>query len=295
LNWLSPGEEVRVVSDFNDTAADVPPDCTIHRLVEAQAAQTPHRVAVAAEGQLARSVDHLNYRELNERANRLARLLRKKGVGPDTVVGIMMPDSPEMIAAILAVLKAGGGYLPIRPDTPRNRVVVMLKDSRALLLLSREDILRRQPFAAFQASYELEDEGIVPVMTPPRAQVEELDRLQIPDRSLIDYERYRPYIGQAMVQNSMTIHMSRGCVFNCAYCFKIWPRKYVIRSAENIFREIDTYYRMGIRRFAFVDDLPNFNVEVSSRLYRMIIDHGLKVHLHYPNGIRGDILTKALG
>ena len=292
LNWLPPREEGRVLSDFNDTGTDAPPDHTIHRLVEAQAEKTPDRVAVAAEGQPAASMDHLNYRELNERANRLARYLRKRGVGPDTVVGIMMADSPEMIVAILAVLKAGGGYLPIRPDTPRNRIAAMLKDSRALLLLCREDSVRHQPFAAFRSSYELEEEGIVPVMTPPRAQVEKLDSLQIPDRSLIDYERYRPYIGQAMVQNSMTIHMSRGCVFNCAYCFKIWPRQYVIRSAENIFREIYTYYQMGIRRFAFVDDLPNIEVEVSSRVYRMIIDHGLKVHLHYPNGIRGDILTR---
>jgi amino acid adenylation domain-containing protein len=298
LHLLSEEEKKQLLVDFNDTDAPFPADKTIHEGFEKQAERSGDCVAVIGmerTGTLKKrhapcAMPHaMTYDELNKKSNQLAGYLRKKGVCPGSIVGIMMDDSIEMIIGILGVLKAGGAYLPISPDTPRNRILSLLTDSNAVLLLTMEEIQGHLPFTAFRC-------GNTPIhnctITLSRPQVEDLDSLQIPDRSLIDYEKYRPYIGQAMVQNSITIHMSRGCVYNCAYCFKIWPKKYIIRSAENIFNEIYTYYKMGIRRFAFVDDLPNINVEVSSKVYQLIIDHGLKVHLHYPNGIRGDILTR---
>ncbi len=289
----------------NASAGKYPLDRTIHRLFEAQAQCTPDAVAVIAEvdscdgqttpcGEPLPGVKNevgettLTYGQLNERANRLAHFLRKKGVGPDTIVGLMVNYSLDMIAGILGILKAGGAYLPINPETPVKRINSLLKDSGAGLLLTTGQVIREVAFLPLQG---FESIDIRPFATAPRPQVEDLDTLQIPDRSLVDYEKFRPYIGQAMVKNSVTIHMSRGCVYNCAYCFKIWARKYILRSAENIFEEIKLYYDMGVRRFAFVDDLPNINVEVSSKVFQSIIDSGMKVHLHFPNGIRGDILT----
>ncbi|MCP5045847.1 MAG: radical SAM protein, partial [bacterium] len=131
-----------------------------------------------------------------------------------------------------------------------------------------------------------------PFVSQARPPVKNLDNLQIPDRSLMDYEKYSPFIAQAMVKNSISLQFSRGCVYDCAYCFKIWAHGYANRSAENIFEEIHMYYKMGVRRFGFVDDLPNFNVKESAKLFRLILRHRLKLHLHFPNGIRGDILSK---
>ncbi|MCP4148829.1 MAG: AMP-binding protein, partial [bacterium] len=300
-------EKRQLLQEFNDTAGPYPADKTIHQLVEEQAARTPGKIALErinpqAEGDTLTGT--LTYRQLNEKANRWASHLRKKGVKTTRIVAILTDHSLEMAAAILGVLKAGAAYLPISPDTPPNRIETLLQDSGTRHLLTTGDNLGITPGNTAQQKEQddqplksipllgFENADIRPFVTTPRPQEEDLDRLQNPDRSLIDYEKYRPYIGQAMVKNSITIHMSRGCVYNCAYCFKIWPKKYILRSAENIFDEIKLFYQMGVRRFAFVDDLPNFNIEVSSKLFQMIIEKKMKIHLHFPNGIRGDILTK---
>ena len=103
---------------------------TIQELLERQVAATPDMVAVSCEG------EHLSYRELNERANRLAHHLRTLGVGPETCIGILIERSVEMVVAILGVLKAGGCYLPLDPAYPPERLSFMLEDARASLLLT---------------------------------------------------------------------------------------------------------------------------------------------------------------
>lgn len=117
-----------------------------------------------------------------------------------------------------------------------------------------------------------------------------LNDYQIIDRSLVNYEKYMPYIGQAMVNNCMSLQFSRGCQFNCAYCQKVYLSSYRNRSADNIFEEMNMYYNLGVRRFAFVDDLPNYNRSESIRFFKMIYNSGMKVQLFFPNGLRGDIL-----
>lgn len=126
---LSDAEKYELLTLFNDTQADYPREQTIHSLFEEQAERYPDGVAVVFEK------DQLTYRELNERANRLARTLRAKGVQADQLVGIAAERSIEMVVGILAILKAGGAYVPIDPEYPEERIRYMLTDSGAQILL----------------------------------------------------------------------------------------------------------------------------------------------------------------
>ncbi len=139
LPLLTDGERRDVLSTWNATAAPFPSDERLHPMVEAQAERTPDAVAVADDAQ------ELTYRQLNRRANQLAHRLRKLGVGPDTPVAVCMERSTETIAALLAVLKAGGAYLPLAPTLPRERLAMMLDDSRAPVLLTQERLAPRLP------------------------------------------------------------------------------------------------------------------------------------------------------
>ncbi|CAM5534290.1 Carrier domain-containing protein OS=Kitasatospora aureofaciens OX=1894 GN=HS99_0003960 PE=4 SV=1 [Kitasatospora aureofaciens] len=111
------------------------PVSTVPELFEAQAARTPENVAVSFDRTDADRTE-LTYAELNARANRLARVLADRGVGPETLVAVAMPRSAELVVALLAVLKAGGAYLPIDPDYPTDRIACMLDDARPLLTLT---------------------------------------------------------------------------------------------------------------------------------------------------------------
>ena len=104
-------------------------DC-LHRLFEAQAARTPHAVALSAGGAC------LTYVELNARANRLAHFLRGRGVGTESIVGVCLDASPHVPVALLAVLKAGGAYLPLDPAYPAARLTFMLADAGVSLVLT---------------------------------------------------------------------------------------------------------------------------------------------------------------
>ncbi len=130
LEMLSPEEKRRLLFEFNDTAVDYPKDKTIHELFEKRAAEAPDNIAVVFKDK------KLTYKELNEKSNRLAGVLRKKGVRPDTIAGIMTEPSMEMIVGMLAILKAGGAFLPIDASYPRDRIEYMLKDSGACFLLT---------------------------------------------------------------------------------------------------------------------------------------------------------------
>jgi non-ribosomal peptide synthetase component F len=98
--------EAKQLREFNDTKADYAREEYLHQLFEAQVEKTPEAVALIGEA------NQLSYEELNRRANRLAHHLRRLGVGPESRVAILLERSPEMIVSLLAVLKAGGAYLP---------------------------------------------------------------------------------------------------------------------------------------------------------------------------------------
>lgn len=122
--------EKKQLLKFNDTYFEYSSSMTIHQLFEKQADKTPEAVAIVAKESC------LTYREVNERSNQLAGVLRKKGVKPDSIVGILLPRSPEMIIGILGILKAGGAYLPIDPEYPEERIKYMLEDSQAVAVLT---------------------------------------------------------------------------------------------------------------------------------------------------------------
>jgi amino acid adenylation domain-containing protein len=118
---------------FNDTAVSFPRDKLIHQLFEEQAEKNSDRIALTCRD------SRLTYRELNRKTNQLARLLQAKGTGPGTIVGILMERSVETLMAILAVLKAGGTYLPLNPAYPSQRIRSMVVNaSTSILVTSRE-------------------------------------------------------------------------------------------------------------------------------------------------------------
>ncbi|MFD8393580.1 amino acid adenylation domain-containing protein [Streptomyces sp. NPDC059680] len=129
VDILDPAERDRLLTDFNDTAVATP-DITVDGLVAAQAARTPDEVAVVAEGV------SLTYRELDDRAGRLARELAGRGVGPESVVAVSLPRSADLVVALLAVLKAGGAYLPVDPRYPSRRLTAILDEARPRLVLT---------------------------------------------------------------------------------------------------------------------------------------------------------------
>jgi amino acid adenylation domain-containing protein len=129
LSMLSNAERSQLLVDWNDTAGDYPRQFCVHHLFEQQAERRPDAVAVVSED------EQLTYGELNSRANQLAHYLRSLGVGPDSLVGVLTARSPRMIVSLLAILKAGGGYLPLNPEYPVERLRQMMENSGARWLL----------------------------------------------------------------------------------------------------------------------------------------------------------------
>ncbi|WP_344515748.1 non-ribosomal peptide synthase/polyketide synthase [Dactylosporangium maewongense] len=129
IGVLDAAELDLVLSGWNDTAADVPA-ATLPGLFARQVARTPDAPALVFEG------ESLSYAELDGRANGLARLLIERGVVADSVVGVSLPRGFDLVVALLAVLKAGGAYLPIDPDLPAERVAFMVADAGAVCVLS---------------------------------------------------------------------------------------------------------------------------------------------------------------
>ena len=116
--------EVKQLAEWNNTDREYPRELCVHTAFEEQAKRTPDKTAVIHQK------SQLNYRELNELANRLARLLIDRGVRPGVLVGISLNRSIEMVVALLGILKAGAAYVPLDPAYPEHRLDFMLEDSR---------------------------------------------------------------------------------------------------------------------------------------------------------------------
>jgi amino acid adenylation domain-containing protein len=136
---LSAGEQRRLLVELNETTAPFSEDKCVHQLFEEQVERAPDAIAVSL------GKEELSYRELNLRANKLARYLREMGVGPEVLVGIFTDRSLEMLVGLLAVLKAGGAYLPLDPEYPPERIGFMIDDSQARVVLTQNSLLHRLP------------------------------------------------------------------------------------------------------------------------------------------------------
>ncbi|MCP4158145.1 MAG: amino acid adenylation domain-containing protein [bacterium] len=139
VDMLTEEEKHRLLVTFNDRDADYPREKTLQQLFSEQAVRTPGNFAISGPC-IAGGQDSLFYYELNEKTEHLGLLLREKGVGPEVIVGILTARTVEMVIAILSVLKAGGTYMPLDPDYPKERIAFMLKDSGAKILLSSREI-----------------------------------------------------------------------------------------------------------------------------------------------------------
>ncbi|MBC1221786.1 amino acid adenylation domain-containing protein [Nostoc sp. UCD121] len=139
LKILPNNQSQQLLIDFNQTQTDYPQDKCIHQLFTEQAVKTPDNIAVVFED------EQLSYRELNNQANQLANYLQQLGVKPDVLVGICLEKSHLSIVAILAVLKAGGAYLPLDPTIPGERLGLMLQDAQVQVLLTQESLIASLP------------------------------------------------------------------------------------------------------------------------------------------------------
>ncbi|HEX7334397.1 MAG TPA: amino acid adenylation domain-containing protein [Pyrinomonadaceae bacterium] len=132
---LLTNEERRQLFAWNDTRRDVPRDRCVHELFEDQAALAPEAIAVIC------GAERLTYAELNARSNQLAHHLRARGVGAEARVGILLERSVEMAVALLAILKAGAGYVAFDPSYPPERLRYMFEDSGVTLLLTQQNVM----------------------------------------------------------------------------------------------------------------------------------------------------------
>ena len=136
---LSASERHQLVVQWNRTAKPYAQDRCVHHLLEGQAERTPDAVALVDED------TQLTYRDLHYRADRLARHLRRLGVGPDVLVGICVERSLEMVVGLLGILKAGGAYVPLDPAYPPGRLAFMLEDAQIPVLVTQQSLLARLP------------------------------------------------------------------------------------------------------------------------------------------------------
>ncbi|MCA1681619.1 MAG: amino acid adenylation domain-containing protein, partial [Actinobacteria bacterium] len=141
LPMMSQAETHQVLEVWNDTE-QVVPSVVLPELFEAQVARTPDATAVVCEGV------GLSYAELNARANRLARLLMERGVGPERFVALGLPRSVEIVVALLAVGKAGGAYVPVDPELPAERIGFMLADAAPVLVVTTSAVAGWLPAVA---------------------------------------------------------------------------------------------------------------------------------------------------
>ena len=139
VNMLSEQERNTLLTEWSGAGSISPDLQPVHRLIELQAERTPDAIALEHEDQ------SLTYAELNARANQLAHFLRAEKVTSESLVGICLERSFDMIVAVLAVMKSGGAYVPLDPAYPEERLALMLEDSGARLLLTRAGLRERLP------------------------------------------------------------------------------------------------------------------------------------------------------
>jgi amino acid adenylation domain-containing protein len=153
LSWLSEVESQQLLREWNGVPTDCVVTGSLHEQLASIAQRWPDATAMSWEG------GSLSYGELNRRSGRLARRLRALGVGPEVPVALCLDRSPELIVAVLGILKSGGAYLPMDPSYPRERHAWILADSRAPVVVTSRELLAEMPVSPAQWLI-LEDEDL---------------------------------------------------------------------------------------------------------------------------------------
>jgi amino acid adenylation domain-containing protein/FkbM family methyltransferase len=146
MNILTEREKELLLYEYNNTKKKYPREKTLQELFEKQAERIPDNIALSYEEQV------VTYKLLDEKSNRPAHILRKKGVKRDNIVAIMSDRSIETLAAIIGIIKAGGAYLPLSQKYPHDRIRYILEDSSAVLVLTKETFFHR-----FESKYNVLD------------------------------------------------------------------------------------------------------------------------------------------
>ncbi len=139
LEMMSVEERTQLAFTWNDTQSDYPQDMLVHELFELQVERRPEAIAVVCEG------EEITYSELNRRANEMARRLQTLGVGPETLVGVALERSIELVVALLGILKAGGAFVSFDFTYPKERLAFLLADTGVRLLLTQPHLLEHLP------------------------------------------------------------------------------------------------------------------------------------------------------
>ena len=154
LPMMSAEERQQLLVEWNRTSAEYPRDLTIPQAFENQTQRTPDATALLFEGR------SWTYREINENANRLACTLAKRGIGQGSLVGIFLDRSPEMVVALMGVLKAGAAYVPLDPAHPLDRTRVLLQDAGLSSVVTSSGMRDRLPSEAHQVVILDQDEDL---------------------------------------------------------------------------------------------------------------------------------------
>ena len=155
LPILTDVERRKMLIEWNATEADYPQNRCFYDLFEAQAKQTPNAIAAIfpAPDSNGNNANRLTYKTLNERANQFAHFLRKHhAVGSGMLVGICLDRSPEMLVALLGILKSGAAYVPLDPNYPSERLAFMIKDANLKLLITQKNLFSKFSIFNFQTS-----------------------------------------------------------------------------------------------------------------------------------------------
>ena len=139
VSLMSPEKSLEMLEKWNQSHANYDVDLCVHDRFQVQALKTPNRLALIS------GEEQWTYGELNDRSNQLAHYLQKQGVQPETLVGLYVNRSPNMLVGLLGILKMGAAYLPMDPSFPANRLSMMLEDSATPLILSESGLVNQLP------------------------------------------------------------------------------------------------------------------------------------------------------
>ena len=147
INILSKREEKKLLFEWNSTTVNYPVDVCLHQLITDQATKCPQATALVFGDK------SMTYEELDKKSNGLAMVLHKKGIGPDSPVGLYHDRSLNMVVGLLGILKAGGCYVPLDPDFPSYRLELMLESAQPTIIVTQDELVETLPAGKWESVY----------------------------------------------------------------------------------------------------------------------------------------------